>query len=130
MPVLLPMAKVLALCNPLRMSPWDAGRVSKKLVRVCLKNRWLCPAPVGHGATAEMHAGRIAFLVANGWQDSIEIDVGVPSMRCYVEWPVLDGNHRLAAAHMRGDTEILALVSGDLDYALELFGVECEEPSH
>lgn len=128
MPVLLPTAKVLELCNPLRMSPWDAGRVSKKLVRECARNRWLCPSPVGHDATAEMHAGRIAFLVENGWQDPIEIDVGVPSMRCYVDWPVLDGNHRLAAASLRRDPNIFACVGGDLDYAFELFGVECEEP--
>lgn len=130
MPVLLPTAKVLALCNPLRVSPWDAGRVTKRLVRECLKNRWLCPSPVGHDATAEMHAGRIAFLVESGWSDSIEIDVGVPSMRCYVDWPLLDGNHRLAAASLRGDPEILATVGGDLDYALDLFGVECQEPQH
>ena len=41
---------------------------------------------------------------------------------------MLDGNHRLAAASLRGDPSILAIVSGDLDYALELFGVECQEP--
>ncbi len=130
MPVLLPTAKVLELCHPLRTSPWDAGLVTKKLVRECAQNRWLCPSPVGHDATAKMHAGRIAFLVENGWQDFIEIDVGVPSMRCYVDWPVLDGNHRLAAASLRGDPKILASVGGDLDYALELFGVECQEPQH
>jgi len=100
------------------------------MVRECLKNRWLYPSPVGHDATAEMHAGRIAFLVENGWGDSIEVDVGVPAMRCYVDWPVLDGNHRLAAAHMRGDDEISAMVGGDLNYALELFGVECQETQH
>lgn len=130
MPVLLPTAKVLALCNPLRTSPWDAGRVTKKLVRECLKHRWLCPSPVGHDATAEMHAGRIAFLVENGWQDPIEIDVGIPSMRCYVDWPVLDGNHRLAAASLRSDSDILAVVGGDLDFALDLFCVECQESQH
>lgn len=127
MPVLLPTVKVLELCNPLRMSPWVAGRVTKTLVRECLKNRWLCPSPVGHNASADMHAGRIAFLVKNGWSDSIEIDVGIPSMRCYVDWPVLDGNHRLAAAYLRGDDQISAMIGGDLDYALELFGVKCEE---
>lgn len=127
MPVLLPTTKVLELCNPLRTSPWDAGRITKKMVRECLKNRWFSPSPVGHAATAELHAGRIAFLVEFGWRDSIEIDVGVPAMCCHVDWPVLDGNHRLAAASIRGDKEILAVVGGDLDYALELFGVECAD---
>lgn len=127
MPVLLPTAKVLKLCNPLRTSPWDAGRVTKKMVRQCLKNRWFSSSPVGHDATAELHASRIAFLVENGWRDSIAIDVGIPAMNCCVNWLVLDGNHRLAAAGFRGDKEILAMVDGDLNYALDLFGVECKE---
>lgn len=127
MPVLLPTAKVIQLCDPLRNSPWDAGNVTRKLVRQCLAKRWFWPSPVGHDATVEMHAGRIAFLIENGWNDSIEIDVGVPSLQCYINWPVLDGNHRLAAAAMRRDKDILAIVGGDLDYALELFGVECAE---
>jgi hypothetical protein len=128
MPVLLPTAKVLKLCHPLRSSPWDAGPITKRMVQEHLRNQWFCPSPVDHGATAEQHAGRIAFLVNSGWRDAIEIDVGIPSMGCHVAWPVLDGNHRLAAASLRRDEQILAFVAGDLDYALDLFGIECEEP--
>jgi hypothetical protein len=97
------------------------------MVRKALANSWFSPSPVGHDASAELHASRIAFLVKNGWQDLIEIDIGVPSLGCWVDWPVLDGNHRLAAASLRGDAEILASVSGSLAYAVELFGVDCEE---
>lgn len=123
MPVFLPTLKVLAICNPLRRSPWDGVSVTKKMVLKCLDNRRLHSMPVAHEASAEMHAQRIAFLVEHGWTDPIEIDVGVPSMGCHVDWPVLDGNHRLAAASLRGDLEILAMVGGDLDYALARFGV-------
>ncbi len=130
MPVLIPSSRVLRLCNPLQKSPWDAEQVTQKLVKTALANRWWSPAPVGHNATAELHATRIAFLVEHGWSDHIDIDVGVPSMRCYVYWPVLDGNHRLAAASIRGDREILAMVGGCLDHAKKLFGVECEEIQH
>lgn len=130
MPVLLPTAKVLELCHPLHSSPWDAGRVSKKMVEEHIRKQWFWPSPVGHDATVQQHAGRIAFLVKNGWRDAIEIDVGIPSMGCYVDWPVLDGNHRLAAASLRRDDQILAIVAGDLDYALDLFGIECKEPQH
>lgn len=100
------------------------------MVRDALQKGWLRDKPVGVGAPALSHASRIAFLVKNGWADAIEVDVGIPSMRCYVNWPVTDGNHRLAAAAYRGDKAILASVGGCLDYAFELFGVECEETQH
>lgn len=58
------------------------------------------------------------------------MDVGVPSLHCYVDWPVMDGNHRLAAAIYRKDATILACVGGDIDYALELFGVDVSEPTY
>lgn len=130
MPVLLPTAKVLNLCHPLRQSPWDTDRVTKKMVREALQNEWFRDKPVGAGSPALSHASRIAFLVKHGWEDAIEVDVGIPSMGYHVNWSVTDGNHRLAAAAYRGDEAILASVAGSLDYALELFGVECEEPQH
>jgi hypothetical protein len=43
----------------------------------------------------------------------------------YFPYPVLDGHHRLCAAIMTGETVIKAQVSGALDYAFELFGVDC-----
>ena len=80
MPVLVPTDRVLKLFNPLKESPWDAGPVTRKMVNHAIRNRWWSPSPVGHDATAELHASRIAFLVANGWKDAIEIDIGIPSM--------------------------------------------------
>ena len=127
MPVLLPTRRILAVCNPLRHSPWDTDRVTKVMVREALKHEWFRSRPVGVGAPALSHASRIAYLVTCGWTDAIDVDVDVPSMGCNVDWPVIDGNHRLAAAAYRGDALIRASVSGSLDYALELFGVECEE---
>lgn len=127
-PVLLPTTKVLALCDPLRQSPWEGrGRVTAAMVRFALKTRRYRAEPVPRIAAAREHASRIAYLVERGWDDAIDIDVGIPSMHCYVRWPVQDGNHRLAAAAFRQDAGILAVVGGDLDYALDLFGVECEE---
>lgn len=100
------------------------------MVAKALENGLFIEAPVESTAHAHAHAARIAYLVENGWPDAIEVDVGVPSMFCHVDWPVTDGNHRLAAAAYRGDVSILASVGGSLDYALELFGVECEETQH
>jgi hypothetical protein len=76
--------------------------------------------------TPEWHAQRIAYLLTYGWDRPIEIDVGVPSLG-YWPYPLIDGHHRLCAAIYRGDTDIAATVGGSLDYAFELFGVDCTD---
>ena len=70
------------------------------------------------------HIERIAYLVVHGWDDPISLDVGVPSFNCYVAWIVDDGNHRHAAAIVRGDTHIKAFVGGEESYAVELLGID------
>ena len=61
---------------------------------------------------AIFHITNIARFVVNGWNDPIHVDVGVPSLGCYPKWPLEDGNHRFAAAIIRGDNFILANMSG------------------
>jgi hypothetical protein len=79
----------------------------------------------GRGAqSAIWHARRIAWLMKNGWDAPIDIDVGIPSMG-YCPYILADGHHRLCAAIMTGETVIKAQVSGALDYAFQLFGVDC-----
>jgi len=58
------------------------------------------------------HIARIAWFVVHGWNDPIHIDVGVPSLGCYPAWPLEDGNHRFAAAIVRGDRVIPTDMSG------------------
>jgi hypothetical protein len=60
--------------------------------------------------------------VVNGWAEPISIDVGVPSLGCVVAWPIVDGNHRLAAAIFRGDRAITAEISGEMRFAHTVFG--------
>jgi hypothetical protein len=72
------------------------------------------------------HAGRIAYLVVHEAVDAIEVDVGIPVLNYRPNWMVLDGNHRLAAAIFAGREVIRADVAGQLDYATELFDVDCE----
>ncbi|MBK6616279.1 hypothetical protein [Ottowia sp.] len=81
--------------------------------------------------TVEDHIARIAYLASTGWSEPIEVDVGVPHMNCWVNWPVVDGNHRLAAAIARRDDFILASVGGCCTYMRELFGRtrRCSLPS-
>lgn len=124
MATLVPVAALLEVCNPLVTSPWRVGRVSEAMVRRCIRDKRFQPHPVGMSASRYVHAGRIAYFAVHGWDDSIDIDVGVPSMGCHVKWPVQDGNHRLAAAAVRGDEMIKAEIGGSIDYASELLDVD------
>lgn len=63
-----------------------------------------------------VHDDAILNYALYGWHAPIIIEVDD-------EWIIWDGNHRLCAAVLRDDTEILAKVGGNLDYASELFGV-------
>ncbi len=69
------------------------------------------------------HIQRIAYLVVNPSDKPIEIDVGVPGLGCNVMWPIDDGNHRLGSAIYRGLEFVPTSISGDVDYAVELFGL-------
>lgn len=81
----------------------------------------LVATPVGAKArSAEEHASRVAYLAVNGWQDAIDIDVGVPGMCGDGEPNVLDGHHRIAAAIFRRDATIEVSIIGDEDYAAEV----------
>lgn len=62
----------------------------------------------------ETHAGRVRWFVEHGWRTPIAVDVGVPNLGCHVSWPVIDGNHRFAAAIVRGDARIRADFAGDV----------------
>jgi hypothetical protein len=70
-----------------------------------------------------VHVARIAYFVVRGWRKPIDIDVGVPEMNCHVDWIIVDGNHRLAAAFFCRDESILACISGSLEYACSRLGV-------
>lgn len=122
-PSLVSVAALAAVCHPFQAEPWLGGRVSEALVRRCWRERRFQARPVMMDASPYRHAGRIAYLAENGWADPIEIDVGVPELGCVVEWPIQDGNHRLAAALVRGDETIPCVISGSLSHAATLLGV-------
>lgn len=92
------------------------GRLRPRVVPLCI-NR---PKPAD---IRKKHIERIAYLVVNLDPRPIDIDVGVPCMGAAVEWIVQDGNHRLGAAFYRGDLTIEAGISGQVDYAEHLLGV-------
>lgn len=71
----------------------------------------------------EGHIRKIAYFVKNGFNDPISIDLGFPEMNAVNTGHIIDdGNHRLAAAIIRGDKEIKAQIHGSADYIKE-FGL-------
>lgn len=111
--------------------PFEIHRITREMVKHSLRfgTYELAHEAYGREISAierdpEWHAQRVAYLVQYGWDDPIEIDVGIPSLG-YVPYPLIDGHHRTCAAIIRGDKEIKAEVAGAVDYAKQLFGVDC-----
>lgn len=121
MPVRLSLSVLSSRYDPFEHEVWGTP-VTVDDVRQALAERRLAAAPGGSD-----HAARIAYLVENPASDPVSIDVGVPSLGCAVSWPVVDGNHRVAAAIYRQDETVLAEVSGEVAYACHLFGASCVE---
>lgn len=135
MPIKLPVKRLQKLCDPYETNPWGKQRITRAKVRAAIEAKSLESEPMSNRAhrrrTYRYHIERIAWLVVNGWEDAIEVDIGVPALGCHAELEgfcvIWDGNHRLAAAIYRGDLEIMAGVSGDIGYGKKLFGVDITE---
>lgn len=119
-------AKLREQCDPFASLVWDLERpLTREEIAVALTAGDLFTPADGLAVTREGHIRRIAWFVRHGWEDPISIDVGVPSLGCHVAWPILDGNHRFAAALYRGDSTISTSLAGEMDvindylYALE-----------
>lgn len=129
MSIKIPIAN-LDCVNPYKHTVWLGLRkpITIKEVAKAIDSGKFTPKPLpdqpDRQITRKEHITRIAYLVVHGWEDPIHLDVGVPSLLCYVDWPLVDDNHRMAAAIYREDHDILAEVSGQVSYAEELFGIK------
>lgn len=97
-------------------NPWGCEFFSIEDVKQAIADKSFCSLPVDNTETKEKHIRRIAFLVVNGWEDSIDLDLGVPHLGYFPIWPIQDGNHRFMAAIVRGDTSISSICSGEVDW--------------
>lgn len=106
-------------CDPIRDNCWGLDcPITQKDVETAVNTNILLEPKVtliNRDIRKIDHIARIAWFVVNGWNDPIDIDVGVPSLGCYPKWPLEDGNHRLAAAIIRGDRVIPAYMSGSVN---------------
>lgn len=124
----LSVAKLRLFADPFEHNPWDyASKLTIELVTKCLYYKTykqeaypLLQFEDGEAWTLEDHAKRIAYLVVFGWNDAIEVDVGIPDLGYSPQWPVMDGNHRLAAAIYMDLDVIEAEVSGDCEILSKL----------
>lgn len=115
---------VLDICDPRRIWPWSCAAPDAETLRYLLKHATEVAEPVHGGGTAELHIGRVLYLARCGWDDPIELDVGVPCLGYPGPvWPLLDGNHRVWAASLRGDSFIDVDVTGQVDHAAKLLNV-------
>lgn len=131
----LPVAKLCRMCNPLGSWSELDRPITRAEVRQCIREgrqalvetplwtRLLTLPPSQQPESAVLrdnHIRKVAWFVVNGVRDPIDLDVGVPSLGCWVDHVVEDGHHRLAGAWIRGDKTIRARVSGAIDHAQEL----------
>lgn len=128
-----PVKALVAFSELLECSSWNCPLVSPDDVQRALDRNDLLDRPVNsetEDIDTRAHAARIAYLVRSGWSDPIQLDIDRPDPSGnYKPHPIVDGNHRLYAAYIRGDETIACEISGDLDYTEQLFGIPlCEKP--
>ena len=103
------------LCCPFDTPPWSGSDgFSKAAVQKALTQQQLLATDWEKEKLSDntewLHAKRVAWFVQNGWHTPISLSFSPQG-----GWPVLDGNHRLAAAVFSQDAAILANVNGWLD---------------
>jgi len=100
--------------------PWQCEPFTEQDVREAILEKQFNKSHVYPEYEATYHIQRIAYLYVHGWDDAIVIDVGCPSLGYINDNPIIDGNHRLYAALLRGDDTILCSIEGEIDYAAEI----------
>lgn len=123
-PLIIPIEHVTAFADPLTNPPWgDFAAITISEVRSEAETPTVCdhvehPSELWDGCRA-CDIRRIAHFVVHGLPDTgldpILVDVGVGTY--YPSWPLLDGNHRIAAAVVRGEKAVTVEVAGDLERA-------------
>ncbi|GEL47058.1 hypothetical protein CHO01_21740 [Cellulomonas hominis] len=109
------------ICNPLADDPWGVGPITAAEVWAEIEQ----PTEPDHGHRADewchgCEVRRVAHFVANGVPElddhPICVDIG---LRGYTpRWPLVDGNHRVAALAVLGSPTVRVAVVGDVDKAI------------
>lgn len=125
----IPLAALLEYCDPTLDDPWGCGKIDPEDVLFevgCTRQR---AQPIDYDdeiyRSYEYNIERIAYFVEHGWEDSgtdfepVTVDIGLAG---YTPLHLLvDGNHRVAAAKIRGDESITIELIGDVAKAVAVF---------
>lgn len=100
--------------DPFTSCIWGDFVLRPAVIKKRLADNKLIDTPVPmytytRGVERSRHEGRVAWLMANGWDDPIWVDLGVWEER---ELNIDDGFHRFAAAMLLGHETIAAIISG------------------
>jgi hypothetical protein len=122
------LASLVSFCNPVFLYV-EAGNLETLRERVAEANSSEGAIPYSAMVPIQKHEqynhfARIKWLMENGWQEPISIEVGIPSLGFVPEWMIDDGNHRTAAAMLMGRETIEVEFSGSVAYFEELFKPE------
>ena len=134
--VLVSIQKIRQQWDPFETPPWDGvDHLTESDIIKAIACKTMMSSPFSQNKmepkkewTKQDHINRIAWLVVNGWDDHIVLDVGVPELNLCVQWPLVDGNHRFAAAIVRKDTVIECEIPGSEHHIQSLF-FEKEKPT-
>jgi len=108
-PIYLSVKKLKEYCNPYQFFKFDKKEIQRRV-----------QAKDFYDINDE---SRIAYFIVNGFKVPIEIDVGIPILNFYPKWLITDGNHRFAAAIWLKQKYILTNISGQNNYANDLFNI-------
>jgi hypothetical protein len=120
--------KLSEIYDPFEDPPWDEvdiGSISVEMIEARIKLGGLKKVTDYDpliGCSIKDHIDSIAWYVVNGWGDSfITIDFNLWNALCGIGCLVTDGNHRYAAALIRGDQMIWADVYGSKEDIARLY---------
>lgn len=99
------------LCDPYWERIWGGEPLSRRMVDWCLERGFLLASTAGDVPSLPgyevAHAARVAWMTV-AERDFPPIVLHIYQSPAVHQWPIRDGNHRLAAAIHRGDMTIAA----------------------
>lgn len=108
--------------------PFTARDVKRFIKQNCLESRVWDGAPNSKDSVRKLenpdnrdfHIARIAYMVVNPQNHPICLEIACPAIGMY-DNHLEDGNHRFAAALIRGDKKILVTFGGGVDEFHSMF---------
>lgn len=128
-----PVNTLMKHCDPFGCWPELEKPITKKEVRDCLKRGEealtktplalelsFSDKPMDLALLRENHIKKIAYFAKHAPTESLGLDVGIPSMGCYVGYFIDDGNHRFAGSIVAGRETIACGIAGSVEHIKEL----------